>query len=74
MVYLDDGDYDAIVIDAREDGEGILHVDLALTRGARKGEVITVAGDAGEHDALALLGLPATLRVVDGEPRLTIDA
>lgn len=74
MTHLEDGDYDAIVIDARQDDERVLHVDLTLTSGARKGDVITVAGDAREHDALSLLGLPATLRVVDGEPRLTIDA
>jgi regulator of RNase E activity RraA len=74
MAHLEDGDYDVIVIDAREDGDRVLHVDLALTSGAHKGEVITVAGAAREHDALALLGLPATLRVVNGEPRLTMDA
>lgn len=74
MEHLEDGDYDAIVIDAREDDERVLHVDLAVTSGARKGEVITVAGDARAHDALTLLGLPATLRVVNGEPRLTLDA
>lgn len=74
MAQLDDGDYDAIVIDARENAERVLSIDLALTSGARKGEVITVAGDVGAHDAIAWLGLPATLRVVDGEPRLTLDA
>lgn len=73
MPHLDDGVYDAIVIDAREDDENALHVDLAVTSGARKGDVITVAGHALARDALALLGLPATLRVVDGEPHLTLD-
>lgn len=74
MPHLDDGVYDAIVIDAREDDENVLHVDLALTRGAHKGDVITLTGDAFARDAIALLGLPATLRVVDGEPHLTLDA
>lgn len=74
MSHLDDGVYDAIVIDAREDDGNVLRVDLALTSGAHKGDVITVAGDAFARDAIELLGLPATLRVVDGEPRLTLDA
>jgi hypothetical protein len=73
MPHLDDGTYDAIVIDAREDDENVLHIDLALTSGAQKGDVITVAGPAGTRDATTLLGLPATLRVVEGEPRLTLE-
>ena len=73
MPHLDDGDYDAIVIDAREVDENALRVDLAVTSGARKGEVVTVTGHAFARDATELLGLPATLRVVDGEPRLTFD-
>ena len=74
MPHLDDGVYDAIVIDAREDDANVLRVDLAFTSGARKGDVITIAGRAIARDALSLLGLPATVRVVDGEPHLTIDA
>ena len=74
MPHLDDGVYDAIVIDAREDDDNLLRVDLAFTSGAHKGDVITIAGDALARDAIALLGLPATLRVVDGEPHLTLDA
>lgn len=74
MPHLDDGVYDVIVIDAREDDENALRVDLAVTSGTRKGDVVTITAHAIARDAMSLLGLPATLRVVDGEPRLTLDA
>jgi hypothetical protein len=72
---LEDGTYDVFIIDARAD-EGIsraMHVELAITRGARKGDVISVRATDLQRDDIALIGMPATLRVIDGEPHLTID-
>ena len=72
---LSDGNYDAFIVDARADEEisRAMHIELAITSGARKGDVITMRATNMQRDAIALIGMPATLRVVDGEPRLTID-
>jgi hypothetical protein len=72
---LSDGTYDAFIVDAR-DGEEIsraMHIELAITSGARKGDVISMRATNMQRDAIALIGMPATLRVVDGKPHLTID-
>ena len=72
---LSDGTYDAFIVDARDDEEisRAMHIELAITSGARKGDVITMRAANMQRDAIALIGMPATLRVVDGEPHLTID-
>ncbi|MEY2475633.1 MAG: hypothetical protein QOG87_948 [Actinomycetota bacterium] len=72
---LSDGSYDVFIVDAQEDEEisRAMHIELAITSGARKGDVITMRAANMQRDAIALIGMPATLRVVDGEPRLTID-
>ena len=72
---LSDGNYDAFIVDARDDEEisRAVHIELAITSGARKGEVITMRATNMQRDAIALIGMPATLRVEHGEPHLTID-
>ena len=72
MTTIDDGTYDAFVVDASDaDDDGIVRVELAITSGARKGETVRVATRNLRADPVALLGLPATLRVVDGVPRVS---
>lgn len=72
---LEDGSYDAFIVDAREIEEisRAMHIEVAITSGARKGDVITMRATNMQRDAIALMGMPATLHVVDGEPRLQID-
>jgi hypothetical protein len=72
---LSDGSYDVFIVDARNEEENFraMHLELAITSGARKGDVINMRATNMQRDAIALIGMPATLRVVDGEPRLTID-
>lgn len=72
---LEDGNYDAFIVDAREDEEisRAMHIEVAITSGARKGDVITMRATNMQRDAIALMGMPATLHVVDGQPRLVID-
>lgn len=74
-MFLEDGTYDAFVIDARDDEEisGAMRVELTITSGARKGEVVNVRATNVQRDVIALIGMPATLRVENGEPHLTID-
>jgi hypothetical protein len=71
---LPDGSYDAIVIDADPavPGPGT-DIELTLVSGEHKGEVVGVTADGWEGDELDLLGLPATLIVEDGAPRVSID-
>lgn len=70
MDELSDGTHDVVVVDAREDDEGVLHLDLAVTSGARKGDVVRIAARSLERDALEVLGLPAVLHVRDGNPHV----
>lgn len=72
MPGLDDGTYEVVVIDAQEDDDGTLHLDLAVVTGAHKGDVVHLSGRRRERDATTLLGLPGTVRVHDGTPRLTL--
>jgi hypothetical protein len=69
---LDDGTYDAIVVDAT-DADGTTRVELALSSGPHKGEVVAVRGTFDVGDPIELLGLPATLTVAGGEPSVTVD-
>jgi hypothetical protein len=71
---LADGTYDALVVDARTDDDGIVHVDVTITTGEHKGEVVQLAGRFPGKDELDLLAAPATLVVSDGQPVLTLDA
>ncbi|MEZ5142287.1 MAG: hypothetical protein R2726_07165 [Acidimicrobiales bacterium] len=73
---LDDGTYDAFVVDAHVLGEGSereTHLELTVTDGAHKGEVVEITGRGLRGDELDLLGMPATITVVDGVPRVRID-
>lgn len=70
MSTLDDGEYDVIVIDAENIDARTLRIDVALTSGASKGDVASIRVVDLARDAIDLLGLPATLVVVDRVPRL----
>ena len=74
MSVLPDGTYDAIVIDAdpADPGPGT-DIELTLVSGEHKGEVVGVTADGFSGDELDLLGLPVTLTVEAGQPRVTID-
>jgi hypothetical protein len=68
---LIDGRYDAFILwaDARDDDR--VAFDLTITTGVHKGEVITVLARS-RADPIALVGLPCTLVVELGEPRLEL--
>ena len=71
---LDDGWYDALVVDAEAIEGGWCRVELTILGGARKGEVVAVRTDGvAEDDVLDLLGIPATLVVAHGVPRVTFE-
>ena len=70
---LDDGIYDAFVVDADEDDDGAITVTLTVTTGPHKGDVVDVRAHGLADDALSLLGLPATIEVRGGRPAIRFD-
>ena len=70
---LDDGTYDAFVVDARDGPSGGTVVELTITAGEHKGMVTTLTSDVALGDPIDLLGLPATLTVALGVPSVRID-
>ncbi|HEX2577687.1 MAG TPA: hypothetical protein VHK88_15145 [Aquihabitans sp.] len=71
---LEDGTYDAIVVDADDGADaGTVVLHLAVASGAHKGEVVTVTAAGLGRDALDLLAVPATIVVVDGAPAVSLE-
>jgi hypothetical protein len=69
---LEDGTYEALVVDANDDDDA-LRIDVTIITGAHKGDVVSLRATGTERDAVELLGLPVTLVVEDGAPRLILD-
>jgi hypothetical protein len=71
---LEDATYEVIVVDATDDPSGpVVRLELAITAGPHKGEVVRLNGRNLTRDPLDLLGLPATLTVAGGVPTLQLD-
>jgi hypothetical protein len=70
---LPDGTYDALVVDAHADDDGIVRVEVTITTGEHKGDVVQLRGRFPGKDELDLLAAPVTLTVRDGEPSLRLD-
>ena len=73
MQPLEDGRYDALIVHAEHGSDGVVHVELTLTSGPHKGEVVSLRATSITRDPIDLLALPATLTVVDGVPDVSID-
>lgn len=74
VAVLEDGDYEALVVDAGDGGDdpaGAL-VELAIVAGPHKGEVVAVRASELRRDPVDLLGLPATLTVAGGRPHVRL--
>lgn len=78
---LPDGVYDAFVVWAETVAENEITLELAVTAGAHKGEMVSVrmrhpqppapgAFGPGATEPFDLVGLPCRLVVEDGRPRL----
>jgi hypothetical protein len=65
---LADGVYDAFVVWTETRDDGAIALDLTITTGARKGDVVSVRATSAPRDAIDLVGLPCTLRVSSGRP------
>jgi hypothetical protein len=68
---LADGAYEALCVDAVEDGEAIV-LSITIVAGEHKGEVVDVRATGLRADPLDLLGTPCTLTVADGEPAVDL--
>jgi hypothetical protein len=71
---LADGTYDALIVDAHGEDDGTVRIELTITTGDHKGEVVNVRGRFPGRDELDLLAAPATLVVSEGRPSVTLDA
>jgi hypothetical protein len=67
---LADGVYDAFVVWAETRDDGAIALDLTVTTGARKGDVVSVRATNAPRDAIDLIGVPCTLHVRASEPRV----
>ena len=69
---MHDGEYDAFVVWADELDDGRVALELTITTGAHKGDVVTVrASKLLTRDVLDLVGLPCMLRVSAGQPHVS---
>lgn len=73
QVPLPDGSYDAIVVDAEEVDDDQVGLELTVLAGPEKGRMVELKGPRGTHDAIDLLGVPATITVIDGVPRVRLE-
>jgi hypothetical protein len=69
---LPDGTYDAIVVDA-EAVDGGVGLELTILGGDHKGDVVALRSPDLAADPTAVLGLPATLTVTDGVPKVALE-
>jgi hypothetical protein len=69
---LPDGSYDAIVVDA-EAVDGVVAIELTILGGDHKGEVVGLRSPDLDSDPALLLGIPATLTVSDGVPKVSLE-
>jgi hypothetical protein len=66
----EDGTYDAFVVWAETRDDSTVALDLTITTGARKGEVLSLRASSTPRDPIDLVGLPCTLVVENAEPRV----
>ena len=71
MCAIDDGTYDVVVIEAHEVDDETLLLELVITTGAHRGEVVRVHARSLGAAWTDLLGAPATLTVSEGAPHIS---
>jgi hypothetical protein len=71
MCAIDDGSYDVVVIEALEVGDGSLLLEVVITAGAHRGDVLRVHARSPDIAWTDWIGAPATLTVSDGTPQIS---
>ena len=69
---LVDGTYDAIVVDAERVDDGV-RLELTITAGSHKGEVVAVRATHLTMDPVDALGIPARIVVTNNSPRVELE-
>lgn len=70
---LPDGTYSAFIVDADAVADDVLALDVTITSGPHRGELLTVrATGLTRRDPVHLLGQPCELIVTDGAPRIVL--
>ena len=70
---LPDGAYSAFIVDADAVADDVLALDVTITSGPHRGELLTVrATGLTRRDPVHLLGQPCELIVTDGAPRIVL--
>ena len=69
---LADGTYDALVVDASRVDDQFCTLELVVTLGPHKGDLVELKMAGVDVDPLLLLGLPGTIQVADGLPRFLL--
>jgi len=70
---LPDGTYSGFIVDADTLAEGVLAVDVTITSGPHRGQLLTVrAQGLTRRDPVHLLGQPCDLIVTHGAPRIVL--
>jgi hypothetical protein len=71
---LADGSYEAIVIDADDDGEAdVMVLSITIVAGPARGRVVEVRAAQLQYHAVDLLAMPCIVTVTDGEPKVVFD-
>jgi hypothetical protein len=70
---LPDGRYEVLIVDAHADDDGTVHLEVTVTTGPAKGDVVAIKGRFPGRDELDLLAAPGVLVVSDGQPTVTLD-
>jgi hypothetical protein len=70
---LPDGSYDVMIVDVEVGADQQPRIDVVVTAGSHRGDVVSLRASAMSSDPLGLMGLPACLRVSDGTPSLEMD-
>ena len=73
MSGLQDGTYDVVVVGAEERGDGSLALELAVSSGPHRGEVVDLLATNLRQSWTDLLAAPGTLVVKGGQPRFSLD-
>lgn len=70
---LEDGLYEVIIISADELSDGALSIDLVITTGDKRGNLLTLrAKNLTYRDQIDLLAHPCQVRVQNGEPEILL--
>jgi hypothetical protein len=72
---LPDGEYDGFIFDIDEpsDASAPMRLHLTIVSGEHRGDVVDVAADSLGSSFVDLVGMPATITVVDGRPSVRVD-